>query len=209
MKKILQFIGFVIIVIGGFWVGMQWGSLGNSSVPPVDYEHTAPISPVTTSADTTPVTVSSEVTSVQPTETTSTTIEPTATTTPVATSGTVDIPTPKNDKVVHYQSNYFKYGFDIPASVYYSAFGGQDGAQHTVAIAKEIPEALSDGAVRVYFYGKKVVSELQNAHANKYEDPAGKFIYLLLNGQYSVKIEANDINNPIVQKIVQTIAVSQ
>jgi hypothetical protein len=209
MKKVLQFIGFVIIVIGGFWVGMQWGSLGNSSVPPVEYQHTAPISPVTTPTDTAPTTVSSEVTTpVQPTQTTPVPTGPTATS-PVTTSGTVDIPTPKNDKVVHYQSNYFKYGFDIPASVYYSAFGGQDGAQHTVAIAKEIPEALSDGAVRVYFYGKKIVSELQNAHANKYEDPAGKFIYLLLNGQYSVKIEANDINNPIVQKIVQTIAVSQ
>jgi hypothetical protein len=61
--------------------------------------------------------------------------------------------------------------------------------------------------VRVYFYGKKIVPELQNAHDNKVQDPAGKFIYLLLSGQYSVKIEANDINNPVVQKIIQTITI--
>lgn len=128
-------------------------------------------------------------------------------TTPVVTPtpSPVDLPVPKNDKVVHYQSSYFKYGFDIPANVYYSAFGAEDGAQHTVGIAKEDPATLADGAVRVYFYGKKIVPELQNA--TKVVDPAGKFIYLLLNGQYSVKIEANDINHPVVQAVVKTIAV--
>ena len=123
------------------------------------------------------------------------------------TDTTVDIPASKNDKVVHYQSSFFKYGFDLPANVYYAAFGGQDGAQHTVGIAKQDPATLADAAVRVYFYGKKVLPELQNASNNKVTDPAGKFVYLLLNGQYSVKIEANDINNPIVQKIIQTITV--
>ncbi len=120
----------------------------------------------------------------------------------------VDLPKTKDEKIIHYSSNYFKYGFDLPANIYYSAFGGTtDGAKHTVAIAKDIPETLADGSVRVYFYGKKIVPELQNAHDNKVQDPAGKFIYLLLNGQYSVKIEANDINNPVVQKIIQTITI--
>jgi len=61
--------------------------------------------------------------------------------------------------------------------------------------------------VRVYFYGKKIVPELQNATNNKYSDPAGKYVYLLLNGAYSVKIEASNINHPIVLKIIETIQV--
>jgi len=27
MKSFAQFIGFVLIIVGGFWVGMQWGSV--------------------------------------------------------------------------------------------------------------------------------------------------------------------------------------
>ena len=197
MKNILQGIGFVIIVIGGFWVGMQWGAMDNN-LPKNDYEHIDKLPPLPPlPAPVSPEPVSGEVGS------------PVTPTLPIEEKEPVDLPTPKNDKVIHYESNYFKYGFDMPANVYYSAFGGAEGAQHTVGIAKEIPETLSDGAVRVYFYGKKILPELQNATNNTYKDPAGKYIYLLLNGQYSVKIEANDISNPIVQKIVQTIAVSQ
>ena len=107
----------------------------------------------------------------------------------------------------HYSNSNFRYEFDIPANVYYAWFGAADGARHTVGIAKEDPEALTDAAIRVYFYGKKVVPELQNAQNNKYEDPAGTFVYLLLNGAYSVKIEALNINHPIVQKIIETIKV--
>lgn len=207
MKNFLQGLGFIIIVIGGFWVGMQWGSLGNSTTPPptIDYQH-VPAEPVDTDAVQTSVPAE---TSVAPAEeapvSTVTPTEPTVVVPVIPENVTVDIPTPKNDKVVHYQSNYFKYGFDIPANVYYSAFGGQDGAVHTVGIAKADPATLADAAVRVYFYGKKIVPELQNT--TKVIDPAGKFIYLLINGQYSVKIEANNINNPIVQTIVQSISV--
>jgi len=107
----------------------------------------------------------------------------------------------------HYSNSNFRYEFDIPANVYYAGFGAEDGARHTVGIAKEDPETLSDAAVRVYFYGKKVVPELQNAQNNKYEDPAGTYVYLLLDGAYSVKIEAVNINHPIVQKIIETIQV--
>lgn len=76
---------------------------------------------------------------------------------------------------------------------------------HTVGIGKEDPATLADAAVRVYFYGKKIVPELQNAPNNRYTDPAGKYIYLLLKGEYSVKIEALSITHPVVQKIIETI----
>jgi hypothetical protein len=112
-----------------------------------------------------------------------------------------------NEKVIHYHNAYYKYGFDIPASMYYAAFGSSGEALHTVAISKTIPENFSEGIVRVFFYGKKIVPELQNMHGNKFEDPAGKYVYLILWKQYSAKIEANDISNPVVQKIIQTIAI--
>lgn len=207
MKNFLQGLGFIIIVIGGFWVGMQWGSLGNSTTPPptIDYQH-VPTEPVDTDTVQTPVPAETSVAPAEEPPVSATISTDSTVVVPVTSENvTVDIPTPKNDKVIHYQSNYFKYGFDIPANVYYSAFGGQDGAVHTVGIAKADPATLADAAVRVYFYGKKIVPELQNA--TKVVDPAGKFIYLLINGQYSVKIEANNINNPIVQTIAQSISV--
>ncbi len=118
----------------------------------------------------------------------------------------VDLPLPKNDKVNHYENTHFGYGFDVPANVYYSGFGGQGSALHSVGIAKDVPETFSDSAIRIYFYGKKTLPELQNATNNRYDDPAGKYILLLLSNQTSVRIEANNIANPVVQKVVQTIA---
>ena len=116
---------------------------------------------------------------------------------------------PKNDKVNHYENSRFGYGFDVPANVYYSGFGGQGTALHSIGIAKDVPETFADSAVRIYFYGKKILPELQNAVNNRYEDPAGKYILLLLNGQSSVRIEADNITHPVVQKVVQTIATVQ
>jgi len=122
---------------------------------------------------------------------------------PIITNSTIDPNLPKNptDKVIRYDSSRFKYGFEMPANVYFSAFPGENGAIHTVGIGKEDPATLTDAAVRVYFYGKKILPELQNA--TKYFDPAGTSAYLLLNGS-SVKIEALNINHPVVQKIIET-----
>lgn len=137
---------------------------------------------------------------------TETVVEPT----PVAVANTsVDsnLPTKVTDKMNHYSNSNFRYEFDIPANVYYSGFGAEDGARHTVGISKEDPDTLADAAVRVYFYGKKIVPELQNAQNGKVVDPAGEYVYILLNGAYSVKIEAVNINHPVVQKILETIQV--
>lgn len=208
MKKGLQLFAFLLILVGGFWVGMKWWSA--TQTPAIDYKPVpTPVTPTPIAPAVTPDPVQTEPTPpVTEAPVTTETVAPTPAPTPApVVSAPLDLPTPKNDKVNRYTSNYFKYGFDIPANVYYSAFGASDGAQHTVAIAKEIPETLADGAIKVYFYGKKIVPELQNAQNNKYEDPAGKYMYLLLDGQYSVKIEATDLSNPIVQKIVQTISV--
>ncbi len=199
MKQILQGIGFILIVIGGFWVGMQWWAItptGSSIANHVVVPATPPVS---------------DTSAVSPTTT-----EIPATTTPepatqvTITAGidngeTVDLPMPKNDKVNHYENTHFGYGFDVPANVYYSGFGWQGTALHTVGIAKDVPETFADSAIRIYFYGKKILPELQNG-TTRYEDPAGKYVLLLLSNQTSVRIEANNIANPVVQKVIQTIA---
>lgn len=198
MKQIFQGIAFVLMVIGGFWVGMKWWAITptGTSVPP------AVVPPVVSSVPVAPETV-------VPVD-----VAPPIASSPIVTAwidngAKVDLPLPKNDKVNHYENSHFWYGFDVPANVYYSGFGGQGTALHTVGIAKDVPETFADSAIRILFYGKKVLPELQNAANNRYEDPAGKYVLLLLNGQSSVRIEAENISNPVVQKIVQTIAVTK
>ncbi len=205
MKNLPQYVVLAFIILWWFWIGMEWGSQARPALvtnPIVPEAPQAPVSVV-------PVIVpASEVEEETPTpvetpDTTTTTPEP------VVTNTAVDPNLPKkiSETMNRYSNSNFRYEFDIPANVYYAWFGAEGGARHSVGIGKEDPETLSDAAIRVYFFGKKVVPELQNAQNNKYEDPAGTFVYLLLNWAYSVKIEAVNINHPIVQKIIETIQV--
>ncbi len=209
MKNLPQFIALAVIIFWWFWIGSEWWSQARPSsknpiIPEVP-QSSVKIVPV--------IVPTEEVTNNEPL--TPTASEENAQETPVtpevvvSTNTTIDPNLPKkiSDTMNHYSNSNFRYEFDIPANVYYAWFGAVDGARHTVGISKEDPETLTDAAVRVYFYGKKVVPELQNAQNNKYEDPAGTFVYLLLDGAYSVKIEAVNINHPIVQKIIETIKV--
>jgi hypothetical protein len=211
MKNAPQYIVLAFIILGWFWIGMEWWSQARpASQDALPETPQAPVTVVpvivpTQTTETTPdikTEEDSEPTPVSPSETPETPA-------PVVANTTVDPNLPKkiSETMNHYSNSNFRYEFDIPANVYYSWFGGEKGARHTVGIGKEDPETLNDAAVRVYFYGKKVVPELQNATNNKYEDPAGAYVYLLLDGAYSVKIEALNINHPIVQKIIETIKV--
>lgn len=151
-----------------------------------------PVTPVPTDEDTTPDTDTEDETPAP---------------TPTETVSDPSLPNKVSATVNHYQNSNFRYGFDIPANLYYAAFGAQDGARHTVGIGKEDPETLADAGIRVYFYGKVIVPELKNATGGKYTDPSNKYIYLLLDNAFSVKIEAANINHPAVQKIIDTIEV--
>ena len=205
MKNMPQYVVLAFIILGWFWIGMEWWSQARpTSQNPIIPETSQP--PVTVVPVIVPAEEVDDTTSPTPEEADTTT--PT-TPTPAVTNTAVDPNLPKkiSETMNHYSNSNFRYEFDIPANVYYAWFGAADGARHTVGIGKEDPETLSDAAIRVYFYGKKVVPELQNAQNNKYEDPAGTYVYLLLNGAYSVKIEAVNINHPIVQKIIETIKV--
>ena len=69
-----------------------------------------------------------------------------------------------------------------------------------------MPETLADASVRVYYYRNQILPELTNTQT-LYQDPNGKYILLLLDGKHSVKIEANDLQNPIVARVAQSITV--
>jgi len=88
--------------------------------------------------------------------------------------------------------------------MYYAGFGSRDGAVHTLAIQPEaLPETFEAGTIRVYYYGKKTLPELKSS--TQYTDPNGKYILLLLDGAYSVKIESGNLKSPTVQAIISTI----
>lgn len=205
MKNLPQYVVLAFIILWWFWIGMEWWSQARpaSQNPIIPDTPQAPVSVVPVIVPASEIENEPSTTVVETPDTTTTTPEP------VVTNTAVDPNLPKkiSETMNHYSNSNFRYEFDIPANVYYAWFGAEGGARHTVGIGKEDPETLSDAAVRVYFYGKKVVPELQNATNNKYEDPAGTYVYLLLNGAYSVKIEAVNINHPIVQKIIETIQV--
>ena len=233
MKNLMQVLGFILIVIWGFWVGMPWGSVDHPAAMPTTEniaptipsvpEATVPVTPAPIPTDTTtvpaPVTPQNTDSSTATTPTpapapapTPTPAQPVTTPTNTSTSTTTSTTSPadqtvKDDKIIHYENKSFGYSFDVPNSVYYSGFGAQNGAIHTVGISKDVPETLEASTVRVYYYGKKIVPELQGQ--TTIIDPAGKFEYLLLDGQYSVKIESDDIHGAIAQKVIQTIAVIQ
>lgn len=208
MKNLPQYVVLAFIILWWFWIGMEWWSQARPALVTNPIIPETPQTPVTVLPVIVPASeVENETPAAAPTETPET---PTTTPEPVVVTNTaVDSNLPKkiSETMNHYSNSNFRYEFDIPANVYYAWFGAEEGARHTVGISKEDPETLSDAAIRVYFYGKKVVPELQNAQNNKYEDPAGTYVYLLLNGAYSVKIEALNINHPIVQKIIETIQV--
>jgi hypothetical protein len=112
----------------------------------------------------------------------------------------------KNPDLVEYKNTNYGYHFSMSDQMYYAGFGARNGALHTVAIQVEaLPESLDDSLVRVYYYGKKVLPELQNTQ--RYVDPNGKYILLLIDNTYSVRIEADNLKSSTVKTIESTIGV--
>lgn len=194
MKAFTNVVIFVLLVFGGFWIGMQWWMASKKPdrkviVPqPTVVDVVVPETPQPTTPE--PVVVEeTKQTDAQPTESILTKTLP-------------------NEEVIRYENARFKYSFDISKKVYYSGFGAQWGASHTVGIDKAgMPETLESASVKVYFYGNQILPELQNSTSALYQDPEGKFLLLLVGGKSSVKIEANDLQNPIVTRVIQSITV--
>ncbi len=113
----------------------------------------------------------------------------------------------KNPELIEYKNTNYGYHFSMSDQMYYASFGARNGALHTVAIQTEtLPETFDDSIVRVSYYGKKILPELQNTE--RYVDPNGKYILLLIDNTYSVKIEADNLQSSTVKTIESTIGVN-
>ena len=111
-------------------------------------------------------------------------------------------------KLVEYKNTNYGYHLSFPKKMYYAGFGARNGALHSLAIQEEaLPEEFGTATTRVFFYGKKILPELQNASNNRYKDPNGKYILLLLDDTYSVRIESDNLQSATVQAIISTIGV--
>ncbi len=114
MKNILQLVLFVGILVGAFWVGLQWGN--QVSHTDVMYKPLPPSQPSELPpSSSSNVNVSGEVLpNVSPTL-------PEISETPES-SPTLPDDLPKNttEKITTYTNANFGYGFDMPANVYYS-----------------------------------------------------------------------------------------
>jgi len=106
--------------------------------------------------------------------------------------------------LVEYKNTNYGYSFSMSDQMYYAGFGSRDGAVHTLAIQPDaLPETFETATIRVYYYGKKTLPELVNS--SQHTDPKGKYILLLLDDAYSVKIESDNMKSPTVQAIISTI----
>lgn len=135
-------------------------------------------------------------------------VETPTVTPPPATTPTADTATPLDvTKLIEYKNANFGYHFSMPKKVYYAGFGAQNGAVHTVGIQSDIlPETFAAATTRVFYYGKKVLPELKGT--TRYVDPNGKYILLLIDGQYSVRIESDNLKSATVQAIEGTIGIN-
>jgi hypothetical protein len=92
--------------------------------------------------------------------------------------------------------------------MYYAGFWPKNGALHTIAIQPDtLPENFNDAAIRVFYFGKKILPELQNTQ--RFVDPNGKYILLRIKDNYSVRIESNNLNTPTVKAIEATINIDE
>jgi len=108
-----------------------------------------------------------------------------------------------NEKVIHYYNQALSYGVLVPNRNYYSGFGAQDDARHTLGFSTEgIPDTLADAQVRVYIYGSTELDELANS--NFYQDPDTGDTYLKVDETY-VRIESDDLESETLQLIIETI----
>ncbi|MFA6080488.1 MAG: hypothetical protein WC753_03345 [Candidatus Gracilibacteria bacterium] len=199
--KNIQIILIIAILILVYLISMQWIGDRNisdtqkvvitprTSVTETQLPPAVTLPAVETIKDTQPVTDTSTVTP------------------PPATTPTADITTPLDiSKLIEYKNSNFGYHFSMPKKVYYAGFGARDGAVHTVAIQSDmVPEVFETALVRVFFYGKKILPELKST--TRYVDPNGKYILLLIDGAYSVRIESDNLKSATVQAIEATIGV--
>ncbi|MDD2565459.1 MAG: Kazal-type serine protease inhibitor [Candidatus Gracilibacteria bacterium] len=128
---------------------------------------------------------------------------------PITTSNTGAIEnstgTVNGQKVLNYSNSNFNYGFSIPANSYYSGYGAQEGANHTVGISTSSGITnFSSSEVKVYYFKSKILPELEDSSYGMYKDTKNGKTYIELNGN-SFIIEGTSGTDNIVNMIIKTI----
>lgn len=97
------------------------------------------------------------------------------------------------------------YGFSLPKRTYYSGFGAQDGATHSVGIGRGAsPESFELSEVKVRFYKGKILAELQNAENGFFEDSSSGIAYLALSGSTLSISGDRSISSDIIDTVIRT-----
>lgn len=111
-----------------------------------------------------------------------------------------------NPTWISYLNSSYHYGFSMPKNSYYQAFGGQNGATHSVGISSGTGvESLATSQVRIYFYANKILDQLSLVTSGTTTDTTTGTIYVLLNKNNSVAIESDNPTGELVQTILQTL----
>lgn len=206
--KNIQLVLIIAILILIYLISMQWLGKKSDLSQPIPVAHAPVVKPVVPTVNVAPETPP-EVKEPTPEVKEETTIVSDTLTEKQTPEVSTAIDEEKVDpKLIEYRNTNYGYHLSLPKKMYYAGFGSRNGALHTLAIqADTLPETFGDATVRVFYYGKKILPELQNTHNNRYVDPEGKFILLLLNGEYSVKIESDNLQSPTVKTIEETIGI--
>lgn len=205
--KTIQLVLIVAILILIYLISMQWLGKNWDTPQPVPVAHAPVVTPVAPIVNVTPETspeIKEPVLDVKE--------EVQAPSNNVTDEKETQIPTSESTeekvdpKLIEYKNTNYGYHFSMPKKMYYAGFWARNGAIHTLAIQEDtLPENFWDTAVRVFYYGKKILPELQNTE--RYVDPNGKYILLLVDNTYSVRIESDNLKNPTVKIIEETIGI--
>ncbi|EKE28930.1 MAG: hypothetical protein ACD_2C00264G0015 [uncultured bacterium (gcode 4)] len=105
---------------------------------------------------------------------------------------------------LNYFNSNFSYGFTLPSRTYFSWYGAQWWASHTVWISTSSwATSFEENQVKVYFYKWKILPELEDSRFWMYQDRKTGKTYLELKGN-SMMIEAKTGNEEIVQSIIKS-----
>lgn len=93
-------------------------------------------------------------------------------------------------KVMNYYNSNFNYWFSIPSNSYYSGFGSQAGASHTlwINVWSEIVDFVNSD-IKIYFYKNKIIDELKDSHYWFYQKDAKTYLQVW-NSSIIVEVNA-------------------
>lgn len=108
-----------------------------------------------------------------------------------------------NPNVQKYFNDNYSYWFEMPKNVYFSWFGAQNNSNHSIWIFTWTwTEDFSQATVKVYFYSKKLLPELNNL--NDWEKTYSEWKYFIKSWTDTVVVEWSQ-NDKITQNVVNSL----